>query len=103
MFADKEVFKKYKKDKGLERRDFLNEYKIKKGCEFCGYNKHPQALCFDHIDPKTKHPMYSAKQLTRWGQDMLMEEFNKCRVLCSNCHNIHTYENKHHLQHLSGV
>lgn len=99
MFADKEDFKKWKHDKHEERRGFLNEYKISRGCEFCGYNKHPQALCFDHLDPKTKHEKYSAKQLTRWGPTVLMEELAKCRVLCMNCHNIHSYESGHHNLH----
>ena len=99
MFADKEVFKQYKKDKGLERRAFLNEYKTSRGCEICGFNTHPQALAFDHLDPSTKHPKYSAKQLTRWGMEVLMEEINKCRVLCHNCHAIHTYDNGQHNLH----
>ena len=96
MFADKNDFKKYKWGKHEERRQYLNEYKLDRGCEFCGYKKHPQALVFDHIDPDTKHPKYSSKQLTRWGPTTLQEELDKCRVLCANCHAIHTYDNKHH-------
>lgn len=99
MFADKEDFKKWKHDRHTEGREFINEYKMSRGCEFCGYKKHPQALCFDHIDPKTKHKKYSSKQLTRWGHDALMEELAKCRVLCMNCHSIHSYESGHHNLH----
>lgn len=62
----------------------------------CGYNQHPQALSFDHIDPKTKHEKYSSRQLTKWGIKTLLEELKKCRVLCHNCHAIHTYESGHH-------
>ena len=97
MFKDKEQFKEYKKDKFLDRRKYLNEYKSSRGCQLCGYNKHPQALCFDHIDPQTKHPKYNAKQLTRWGMDILSEELSKCRVLCHNCHAIHTFESDHYI------
>lgn len=99
MFKDKKLFKQYKNDKHSERRKFLNDYKMNKGCELCGYNKHPQALAFDHLDPKTKHEKYSSKQLTRWGMNTLLEELKKCRILCHNCHAIHTYENGHHNLH----
>lgn len=95
MFKDKPKFKEYKYQKFLERREWLNNYKLSKGCEMCGYNAHPQALCFDHIDPYTKHPKYDAKQLTRWGMTMVLEEIAKCRVLCMNCHSVHSYEAGH--------
>ena len=96
MFADKNDMLRYKWAKLDERREYLNLYKTDRGCQICGFKAHPQALVFDHIDPDTKHPKYSSKALTRWGSATLQEELDKCRVLCANCHAIHTYENKHH-------
>ena len=37
-----------------ERRTALDTIKTQSGCVDCGYNEHPAALQFDHIDPKTK-------------------------------------------------
>jgi hypothetical protein len=87
------------------RRRRIDRYKILKGCEVCGYHKHPSALCFDHLKDKsdiTKNgyskrscaggmyrlysPKYSVKQL--------MEEIRKCRLLCSNCHMEITHSKK---------
>ena len=39
------------------RRHWINIYKTSNGCEICGYNKHPAALCFDHVKPEEKHEM----------------------------------------------
>jgi len=95
-FKDKNKKKEYYQNIYNQRKQFLDDYKMRLGCQMCGYNKHPKALCFDHIDPYSKDKKYSAKQLQRWNETKLLEELNKCRVLCANCHNIETYENGHH-------
>ena len=87
--------KRYEEKFYQERKNFIKEYKLSRGCELCGYDKHDKALCFDHIDPQTKHLKYSYKSLLRWKEDVLMEELQKCRVLCANCHNIETHEKGH--------
>ena len=93
---DKEKVKASKLKKALERRDYLNSYKLSKGCAICGFNSHPQALSFDHIDPSLKRSDYSSKNLSRWSLEEVNAEIAKCRVLCANCHMIETYNNKHH-------
>ena len=95
-YKDRKVANKYNADKVQERRDFIDKYKLSKGCAICGYNKHPRALTFDHIDPHTKHEKYSSKQMSRWNMEVLLEEIEKCRVLCANCHNIETFEKEHY-------
>lgn len=77
------------KRKQRERLDFISEYKVKKGCERCGYNEHPCALDFAHKDPKTKKFTVS-KILTR-NFNLIEKEIDKCRVLCSNCHRLETH------------
>ena len=86
------------------RRFWINIYKVTQGCEICGYNKHPSALCFDHLPDFEKHEMtkngcskrnhaggmfmlYSKK----YPPELLLEEIKKCRVLCHNCHMEHTH------------
>jgi len=55
----------------------------------CGYNGHHSALTFDHIDPITK--VFNLADYKKYGWEALLNEVLKCRVLCANCHNIHTY------------
>lgn len=75
------------------RREFIREYKMERGCEWCGYNKHPSALHMDHIDPSLKK--YTLSQCISRSWKALEEELPKCRVLCANCHAIHTYNQYH--------
>ena len=37
-----------------KNREWIANYKIQKGCELCGFNKWPEALDFDHKNPKDK-------------------------------------------------
>lgn len=78
-------------------RAMLNKLKTDKGCETCGYNANPAALQFDHIDPETKLVTPSGKRLTpgamlSYSQAMIHAEIAKCRILCANCHAIHSVE-----------
>lgn len=76
-------------------RRILATIKVEKGCEICGYNKHPVALDFDH-------KVQSEKSMKIGGAtcaiDRLLEEVKKCRVLCANCHRVESYEKGHHLK-----
>lgn len=71
------------------RKRWLNIYKTAKGCAICGYSKHPVALQFDHINPKDKRLDISG--MTKNSLKTLMTEVRKCRILCANCHMIHTH------------
>ena len=97
VYVNKSDLKAWKKSRLAKRRAFLNEYKMSRGCEICGYNEHPQALTFDHIDQCEKDSEYSSKNLTRWNKSRVLSEIQKCRVLCAICHAIDTYENKRHM------
>ena len=66
---------------------FLREYKLSQGCAQCGYSEHHAALEFDHVRGKKKLNVCLAKSIKQ-----AQEEIKKCRVLCSNCHRICTYE-----------
>ena len=77
-----------------KRRDMVNNIKLKKGCELCGYNKHAAALHFDHLDTTTKSFNISQDVKKKWTD--IEEEISKCRVLCANCHSVHTYEQDHY-------
>jgi ribosomal protein L32 len=86
------------------RVHWQDKWKIKNSCQICGYNKNPRALCFDHLKSSEKHSL--AKNASNRGligggmwhlthadiprRDMI-NEWRKCRILCSNCHMEETY------------
>ena len=69
----------------LKRHTFIVEYLSNHPCEDCG-EKDPLVLEFDHLDPTTK--LYSISKILATIRPMpiLLEEMEKCRILCSNCH-----------------
>lgn len=72
----------------------LIEYKGGK-CEMCGFDK-DCSTCYDfhHIDPATKKFGIGGKGITR-QYDKLIEEVDKCLLLCKNCHaELHDLEYK---------
>ena len=81
----KEKLNKQARDRSIKIKTFLAEYKIKKGCADCGYNKHHVALDFDHVTKNKKINVCLAKSI-----DQAKSEIEKCEVVCSNCHRIRT-------------
>jgi hypothetical protein len=73
------------------RKYWINKYKISKSCSECGYNKHGAALDFDHLDLETKN-FHIAQNMTNKRISVIVAEIRKCRILCSNCHRIHSYQ-----------
>lgn len=92
-----------KLNRTVANRELMNATKVAIGCEMvkadgsvCGYNEHPQALQFDHIDPSTKFRnkngrLRSPSDMVYYSQADVIAEMNKCRVLCANCHMIYTH------------
>ena len=74
-----------------KRQEFLNEYKLNKGCARCGYNENSAALQFNHLDPDQKS--FNIGENKRKKLETILEEIEKCEVLCANCHAIYTQEN----------
>ena len=74
----------FQKRKIARRKYWLSLYKIRKGCNICGWNFFASALEFDHIDRSTKKGNVS--NMTKGTLKKLINEVRKCRVLCSNCH-----------------
>ena len=55
----------------------LQDYKLKRGCDKCGYNRSARSLDFHHRDPSLKkHRVWVPRGV----------EFGKCDLLCKNCH-----------------
>lgn len=69
-------------------REYVMEVKLKLGCSQCGFNSHPAALDFDHIDPQNKKMGVSQLSNRTVSIATLDKEMAKCIVLCANCHRI---------------
>jgi hypothetical protein len=54
-------------------------------CQLCGYDKHPSALEFHHVDPSQKEFSLSHAGVTR-SLEKARSEAQKCVLLCANCH-----------------
>jgi hypothetical protein len=76
---------KYQKKRGLERKKKIVD--LHGGCcEVCGYNRNLAVLEFHHIDPLLKSFKLDVRNLTNRKWESVIEESNKCRLLCANCH-----------------
>lgn len=85
---------RYNKNKKL-----LLECINKFSCEKCGYDKCNSSLCFHHINPKEKEFVISENINGElyFVSDIklhIINELNKCKVLCSNCHQDEHFENE---------
>lgn len=66
-------------------------YLSERGCECCG-ERDPRKLEYDHKNPANKHRGIS-RLITdgySWSSAVLRREIRKCRILCANCHRVHT-------------
>jgi hypothetical protein len=75
-------------------------YLSKKGCHNCG-ERDPRKLEYDHKDPATKLRGIS-RFITdgySWASPILRAEIRKCRILCANCHRVHTIKQQGYYSH----
>jgi hypothetical protein len=55
-------------------------------CNICGYKINYSGLCFHHKEPDKKSFSLDARTLSNTTEDKILEEINKCQLLCLNCH-----------------
>lgn len=78
-------------------RATLQAIKLQAGCAVCGFAANASALHFDHLDTATKYRTASGKAVNpadlvgRYSLATILAEVAKCRVLCANCHAVHTH------------
>jgi len=91
---NKDRFRKHNKVNRLRNAEYIQEAKRNGKCVSCGWNDHPCALDFHHIDPASK--ITEIASMTRGGSSIekIQEEMNKCVLMCSNCHRIFHYNEK---------
>jgi len=73
-----------------ESKKILLDIKSISGCEQCSYNEYNGALDFHHLKDKDKNFNIGSIRLCENSCDevkeKILEEANKCIVLCANCH-----------------
>jgi hypothetical protein len=75
-------------DKAKYRMEKFREYKKTLKCNRCGYDDY-RALQFHHTDDNKEGTPSIIARSKSW--ENVMEELNKCEVLCANCHQIEHY------------
>jgi hypothetical protein len=65
-------------------------------CELCGYDKCNSSLVFHHVNPDEKEfRLAEIKIKFDTNVEKIMNELNKCQLLCQNCHQeIHIDRNR---------
>jgi hypothetical protein len=99
---DREYWEKNKDKKGGVKREHANANRIikrkyiidvlkKSSCCDCN-NSDWRVLEFDHRDRETKS--FNIADSTSYSIDRIQEEIDKCDIVCANCHNIRTIEQR---------
>lgn len=86
---------KYKKQLGkyrLGKAEYVNKLR-EEPCTDCGVRYPEYVMDFHHLDPSGKDR--SVMEMVKYaGWDRLLEEIEKCVLLCANCHRIREYEER---------
>lgn len=87
----REYKRKYKNKRKQAARELFQEIKI--SCLICG-NTNKCCLEFHHRDPSQKRNLVC--RLKDWGYSnkLLLEEIDKCDIICANCHREHHYSGR---------
>jgi len=81
--------RKNAKKRRISWRKWIDDYKMERGCQVCGFREHPSALDLHHRDSATKEAEVAMMVKSCWSMERIKAEVSKCDVLCSNHHRIH--------------
>lgn len=100
-----------KQERVKRNKKVINKLKENSGCKDCGKFFNYWSLEFDHIIPENKSFDISLAVGNGWSINYILNEINKCDVVCSNCHRIRTFnmlrakfgaQNKKNKKHIDG-
>ena len=66
-----------------KKKQYIDEYKLSKGCSVCGYNECVGALEFHHNGDKE---FCIGTAIYTESLETIKKEIEKCIILCANCH-----------------
>ena len=78
-----------KRKKSRKIKEIENKIKTDRGCSHCGrhFKRNPEVLDWHHPDPSNKKFNVSSIRGNSWKQfEVKKKEWEKCIVLCANCH-----------------
>ena len=76
-----------------KRRVVIDAIKLHAGCADCGAKQlHPACYDFDHLPSCEKS--FSIGVNMRRGWSRILDEIQKCEVVCANCHRVRTLRRK---------
>jgi hypothetical protein len=85
-----ETMKEYRNKKRNKARRFIEEYKINNSvCQDCKISYPPHMLDFDHVRGTKVDGI--ANMIKGANIDLIIEEINKCEIVCANCHRHRTW------------
>ncbi len=79
----------YDREKERESRAFVREFK-NKPCLDCGKSYPPEVMEFDHLRDKS----FVLSKVKRHSKQTIIDEINKCELVCANCHRIRTFSRR---------
>lgn len=90
LCASKAINTKHNNKQSQHQRGLANKIKLIKHlggeCSSCGYDRNYASLAFHHIDESTKSFGLDIRKCSGTKFERLIEETNKCILLCHNCH-----------------
>ena len=83
--ANRERFRALIENRRSELREWYASFKSSTGCKDCGET---DAFClqFHHRDPQQKSANVARLISAGWCKERILQEIDKCDVLCFNCH-----------------
>lgn len=84
----------YMKERYKKSQEWLYEYKVKMGCEDCGWNNHHAGLQIDHLIPRNGDKNKLIARMMVRGIKALEKELKDCEVVCGTCHGIRTWNRR---------
>lgn len=92
-YRNKQQYFDRNKRRRIELKEWLWEIKKNSKCEKCEFN-HPAALDWHHKNPDEKSFEISQGYRVVGSKKRILEEMQRCQVLCANCHRIFHYKER---------
>jgi len=86
------AMKRTRKARLLKRKHVDSLKKVP--CYDCGIKHPPIVMDFDHREPNDKIVEVAKAVVANWSLDRILDEVEKCDIVCSNCHRLRTYKDK---------
>lgn len=83
--------RKERETRGVSRR-FLDGMKTMLPCADCGINYPPMSMDWDHLNGDEKN--VNVSQGLHLGFLGILEEIDKCELVCTNCHRVRTAQRR---------